>query len=370
MPGHVGLMNVVHVETGRHVYGGAQQVLWLLAALDARGIGNRLVCPPGSGVERAARVAGIDVEPLPCAGDLDVRFLSRLARLLKDRRPDVVHCHGRRGADWLGGRAARRAGIPAIVSRRVDNREARWFARLRYRPFERIVAISQAIADVLAADGVDPGRVTVIQSAVDTERFAAEPDCAAFREEFGLDGDAQVVFCVAQLIPRKGQRFLLEALASLAPRYPRLKAILFGQGPAEAELRSLATNLGLGGVVQFAGFRDDLDDFLGCADLLVHPALEEGLGVAALKAQAAGVPVVAFAAGGLTEAVADGETGMLVTPGDGDALTAAIASLLDDPGRCRQLGARGKQRMQTEFAVDTMADAHAALYRSVLDERR
>lgn len=363
-------MKVVHVETGRHVYGGAQQVLWLVAALEARGIGNRLVCPPGSDIERAARDAGIDVRPLPCAGDLDLRFLFRLARLLEAEPPDLVHCHGRRGADWQGGRAARRAGVPAVVSRRVDNREARWLARLRYRPFERIVAISQAIAEVLAADGVEPGRITVIRSAVDAERFTAEPNCAAFCAEYGLRADTQVIFCVAQLIPRKGQRFLLEALAALAARYPKLRAIFFGRGPAEAELRALATNLGLGGIVQFAGFRDDLDDYLACADLLVHPALEEGLGVAALKAQAAAVPVVAFAAGGLAEAVADGETGLLVPPGDGEALTAAIASLLDDPGRCRQLGARGKHRMQTEFAVDTMADAHVALYRSVLDERR
>jgi len=363
-------MNVVHVETGRHLYGGAQQVLWLVAALKARGIGSRLVCPPGSDVERAARDAGIEVSPLPCAGDLDLRFPFRLARWLKDEPPDLVHCHGRRGADWLGGRAARRAGIPAVVSRRVDNREAAWLARLRYRPFARIVAISQAIADVLAADGVEPGRVTVIRSAVDTERFATEPDCAAFRAEFGLETGTRVVFCVAQLIPRKGQRFLLEALAALAPRHPKLRAIFFGRGPAEAELRALATNLGLGGIVQFAGFRDDLDGYLACADLLVHPALEEGLGVAALKAQAAGVPVVAFAAGGLGEAVADGETGILVPPGDGEALTATIASLLDDPDRCRQLGARGKHRMQTEFAVDKMADAHVALYRSALHERR
>ncbi len=362
-------MKVLHVETGRHLYGGAEQVLWLAGALRNRGCDSPLVCARGSAMAAAARAAGLEVFALPCAGDLDLRFGWRLKRLLERERPDLVHCHSRRGADLLGGRAAGRAGIPAVVSRRVDNREAPWLARLRYRPFAGIVAISETIAEVLCADGIAPERITVIRSAVDTARFERPPDCAAFRREFGLEADQRVLFCAAQLISRKGQRFLLEALASLKVRYPELRAILFGRGPLEAELRALATNLELGGIVQFAGFRDDLDDYLGCADLLVHPALTEGLGVAALKAAAAGVPVVAFAAGGLREAVVDGETGLLTPPGDADALARAIAGLLDDPERCRQLGRQGRRRMQAEFTVAAMADAHMTLYRTILDGR-
>lgn len=362
-------VKIVHVETGRHLYGGAQQVLWLMDGLRARGCDNLLVCAEGADVEAPARAAGHAVQPLPCGGDLDLRFGWHLGGCLKSQQPDLLHCHSRRGADVQSGRTAARARLPAVISRRVDNHEPGWLARFRYRPYARIVAISQAIANVLAEDGVDPRRVSVIRSAVDAGRFATPPDRRAFRDAFGLDEDAQVIFCVAQFIDRKGHRFLLEALAELKTRYPRLRAILFGRGPLETELRALATNLELGGVVQFAGFRDDLDDYLGCADLLVHPALEEGLGVAALKAAAAGVPVVAFAAGGLPEAVADGETGLLLPPGDGAALKHAIAALLDDPARRGQFSEAGRARMQRDFTMDAMADAHLSLYRAVLDER-
>lgn len=361
-------MNVFHVETGRHLYGGAQQVLWLLEGLARAGAEVTLVCAERSAIAGPALDAGLRVIALPCAGDLDLRFGWRLGRLLRRERPDLVHCHSRRGADLLGGRAAQRAGVPAVVSRRVDNREAPWLARLRYRPFRKVIAISETIAAVLRAAGIEADRVTVIRSAVDVERFREPPDGAALRREFELPPETTILFSVGQFIPRKGHRYLLEAMAELVPRYPALHLLLFGRGPLEAELRALATNLGLGGRVQFAGFRDDLDTYLGCADLLVHPALEEGLGVAALKASAAGVPVIAFAAGGLREAVVHEQTGLLVTPGDAGELAAAIAGLLDDAPRRRQFAQAGRQRMQTEFAIQPMVNAHLDLYRAVLDD--
>ncbi len=116
------------------------------------------------------------------------------------------------------------------------------------------------------------------------------------------------------------------------------------------------------------GYREDLDAFIGCFDLFVHPASAEGLGVAVLKASAAGVPVVACDAGGVSEAVSDGETGLLVPPDDADALGEAIARLLDDEPLRERLGAAGRQRMQNDFSTATMADAHRVLYESLLAE--
>lgn len=119
--------------------------------------------------------------------------------------------------------------------------------------------------------------------------------------------------------------------------------------------------------MQFAGFRQDLDDYLACIDLVAHPATAEGLGVAALKAAAAGLPVVAFAAGGLTEAVVDGETGFLVPARDVDALAEAILRLAEDSSLRRTLGATGRKRMQSDFSIEAMANQHAQLYESILN---
>ena len=361
-------MKILHVETGRHFLGGPQQVVYLINALRERGHDNTLVCPPGSGIDAAARSEGIRVQNLFCAGDLDLPFAYRLAQFLKELRPDIVHCHSRRGADILGGLAASLTDIPAVVSRRVDNTEMRLVAALRYRPFTKVIAISQAIADILRDRGVEADRLEVIRSAVDVEAMSAPADCAAFRGEFGLAPDDFVVAAAGQLIPRKGHNYLLQAVADLRHRYPALRLVVFGEGFLLNQLRAQAAALDLGNVVQFAGFREDLDTFVSCFDLFAHPALAEGLGVAALKASAAGVPVVAFAAGGVVEAVADGETGSLVEPGNADALGAAIARFADDPALRQRCGEAGRRRMQNEFSIATMADKHVALYESVLGE--
>jgi glycosyltransferase involved in cell wall biosynthesis len=360
-------VKVLHVETGRHLYGGPQQVIYLAQGLVERGHDCTLVCPPGSGIDAAARMAGLAVRNLFCAGDLDLPFAYRLTQYLKDARPDIVHCHSRRGADVLGGLAASFADVPAVVSRRVDNTEVSMLAALRYRPFRKIVAISAAVARALRAQGVEADRIEIIRSAVDTPVLGPPPDCARLRSEFGIPGTAIVLAAAGQLIARKGHRFLLEAASALAASHPDLRLLIFGDGPLDAELRAQATALGLDEVVSFPGFRDDLDAFMGCFDIFVHPALAEGLGVVTLKAAAAGVPVVAFDAGGLGEAVVDGETGLLVEAGNAGALRDALETLLADRGLASRLGAAGRERMQTEFTIATMVDKHVRLYESVID---
>jgi len=358
-------VKILHVETGRHFLGGPQQVVYLINALRERGHDNILVCPPDSGIDGHARMAGIQVQNLFCAGDLDLPFAYRLSQFLKEEAPDVVHCHSRRGADLLGGLAASYADIPAVVSRRVDNTEMRLLATLRYKPFRKIIAISETIAAVLREHGVEDERISVIRSAVDAEAFAVEPDREACRAEFGIKEGVFTIAAAGQLIPRKGHRYLLEAVANLAHSHAPLRVVIFGDGYLTNQLRAQAASLGLGGVVQFAGFRDDLDDFIACFDLLVHPALAEGLGVAVLKAAAAGVPVVAFDAGGLKESVKHGETGLLVKTEDADALRGAISSMIDDDEGRRRMGAAGIKRMRAEFSIATMADQHVALYESL-----
>ncbi len=360
-------MKILHVETGRHLYGGPQQVVYLARALQDMGHDNLIVCPPGSGIDNAAREAGIPVRNLFCAGDLDLPFAYRLTQFIGRTNPDIVHCHSRRGADVLGGLAASFADVPAVVSRRVDNTEMRVVAALRYRPFKKVIAISQAVARELRERGVEEERLAIIRSAVDTARFDQGGDCAAFRREYGVPDGALLIAAAGQLIPRKGHRYLLQAAAGLAADHDDFRVLIFGDGYLHNQLQAQAEALGIADVVTLAGFREDLDDYVGCFDIFVHPALAEGLGVAALKAAAAGVPVVGFEAGGLSEAVVNDETGMLVAPEDGEALCKTIARMLHDERLRTRLGQAGKKRMQNDFSIATMAQKHVELYESVID---
>ena len=359
-------MHVLHVETGQRLYGGPQQVLYIVAGLRARGVTGTLVCVPGSGIVAPAIALGVDVIEVPTRGDLDPGFIGRLRRVIRAQRPDLVHCHSRRGADFFGGRAAAAEGVPAVLSRRVDNVESTFMARLRYRPFQHVVAISEAIATVLRDTGLDESRLTVIRSAVDCAAFTHTPDRRRLKALFGIGDDQVAIACAGQLIPRKGQRFLLQAVANLRDRLPEMRVVLFGKGAEEQKLRRQCSELGLDSVVTFAGFHPDLDTFLGAFDLLVHPALTEGLGVIALKAQAAGLPVIAFRAGGLVEVVVDGRTGRLTPPADVPALAEAIAELVTDRPLRERYAENATVHANTSFSIDTMVDAHMRLYENLL----
>jgi glycosyltransferase involved in cell wall biosynthesis len=361
-------MKIVHVETGRHFYGGAQQVIWLLSGLRSAGIDCQLVCPPDSAISVAASREDIPVTNLSCAGDHDLRFAWRLRKQLCSDPPDIVHCHSRRGADFLGGWAAKSAGVPAVLSRRVDNPEPAWISDLRYRPYYKVIAISENIAAVLTKSGFDWSRLVVIRDAVDVDCIEIEPDDGVLEREFDIAPSAFSIAVVAQLIPRKGHRFILDVLPGLCTVHPFIKVVFFGTGDNDANLRALSRKLGLSATVRFAGFRHDLDEYLAAFDVLVHPAEREGLGVAMLKGAAAGLPVVAFDIAGATEAVAHGKTGVLIPPGDMAGLQNAIELMIEEPQLRADLGDAGRQRMRDDFSVETMVESHIELYEQILRE--
>ncbi|MDD3352436.1 glycosyltransferase [Zoogloea sp.] len=360
-------MKILHVEAGKHLYGGARQVQYIAEGLAGRGVETVLACPVGSEMARQAP-AGARVVAIRMGGDGDVGMLFRLAGLIRREKPDLVHLHSRRGADTWGALAARLCGVPCVLSRRVDNPESRWAVALKYRLYDHVITISEGIRQVLLEEGLAPEKVSCVRSAVDPTPFLAPVDHEAFRAEFRLPQDALVIGVVAQMIPRKGHRYLFAALPALVEHYPELHVLVFGQGPLLAELRADVVARHLEGVVHFAGFRHDLARWIGGIDMLVHPAEMEGLGVSLLQAAAAGVPVITSRAGGLPEAVLDGVTGLLCPPGDVAALGDAIDRLAADPLLRHQYGDAGRDRILAEFSIDRMVEGNLAVYRQVLGQ--
>lgn len=362
-------MKILHVEAGRHLYGGAQQVLYLMGVLKDWGHQNLLVCPPGAEIAGPARSIAEVVE-LPMAGDLDLSLYTRLRSVAKRFGPDIIHGHSRRGADIYPGLVARGLGCPAVLSRRVDNRERAWLARFRARLFDRVIGISQGIVEVQRSLGVDEGKLVCVRSAVDPTDFLRTVDRQVLRKGLGFEPNTPILAMVAQLIDRKGHRLLLEALEPLWNAYPEWRVLLYGRGPLEERLRMEIEARAWGDRVRLMGFVPNLADYLGGLDLLVHPAYAEGLGVSLLQASAAGLPIVATRAGGIPEAVLDGKTGLLVPAGDRDALTEALSQLMSSPTQRRALGAAGRARVLREFSIAEMARGNLAVYQSLLDARQ
>jgi len=267
-------------------------------------------------------------------------------------------------AELFGAWACAWQRLPAVITRRVDSREAAFWARLKYRPYRGVIAISRAIETQLTDQGLDRARVHRIPSAVDTQRYRPDPTARArVINTFGLRDDALIVAVVAQLIARKGHVVLFAELPELVRRYPQLAVLCFGRGPLERQLRAQIAARQLDGHVRLVGFREDLADLLPGADVLVHPASREGLGVALLEALSCAVPVVACAAGGVVDVLRNDVHGLLVPVNDGLELQRALERLLADSTLRRRLGAAGRMHMQNDFSIAQMIAGHLQVYR-------
>lgn len=306
------------------------------------------------------------------------RNLARMVRLwraMRGRRPDVVH-----GllywAYVTGALTGRAAGVPVVVASRRSlgrfkegHRAMLLLEGVANRATDLVVANSEAVrADAIRQERLDPERVLVIPNGVDVERFAAQ--AAPVRAELGVPADAPLVGVVANLIHYKGHLAFLDAWRRIRERRPDAHALLVGEGPMRAAIERRADELGVAGSVHLLGRRSDVPGLLAAMDVVAHPSEEEGSPNAVLEAMAAGRAVVATAVGGTPEAVLDGRTGLLVPPGDPEAMARAVTALLDDPARAGEMGAAARERVRSEFAVDVMVERYRSLYETALARSR
>jgi len=351
-------MRVLHVDPERAWGGGEVQVLALVRELAARGHVSTVAAHPGGPLARAAAAAA-RVVPLGIVNHFDVRAALALRRLVAAF--DVVHFHTARAhalAPFCRGRGAR-----LVVTRRMDYVPAGGpYVRFLYnRAVDAVIAISEGVRAALVRVGVRAERIRVVPSGIDAGAFVAPPEArAAVRREWRLGDDDVAVVVVGALEARKGHAVLLAAAAALAPAGLGLRYVFCGEGrQAEALVRAAAA---LDGTVELVGFRPDVAACLAAADVVALPSRQEGLGVAALEAMAAGRPVVASRVGGLAEAIVPEETGLLVPPGDPTALATALARLARDPGLRARLGAAGRARVRARYTTARMAEGTLACY--------
>jgi glycosyltransferase involved in cell wall biosynthesis len=217
-------------------------------------------------------------------------------------------------------------------------------------------------------------RLFVIPNGVDVARYGAAgtPAGDAARERvraaLGLSSGARLLIVVAKLFAQKGHRVLLDALRDVE-RAADDAVLLVGEGPEREALERVAGELRLPGV-RFLGNRPDIPELLAASDLFVLPSLWEGLPMALLEAMAAGLPVVATDVAGSRQVVVDGESGILVPPGDAGALARAITRLAGDGAERARLGRGARSRVEREFSAARQAERHAEAYASVLARRQ
>lgn len=352
--------------------GGAEKALYeLVTRLDRERFTPVVGCLTGRGVigrwleERGIRVIYIDLK-----GFWDAAAWFRLRRALKTERPDVLHTflfHAN-----VAGRLAA-VGLPVrrvISSIRVEEPRRRHVAieRITRGLVHAVTCVSQSACDhARRRMKISPDKLHVIPNGVDMAKLAGEPTEPP--REWNLPADAPLVGVIGRLHEQKDPLLMLDAASRVVRERPEVHFAFAGDGPLAAECRNRTGALGLQDNVTWLGWQANVRPLMHRMDLMALSSRWEGMPNVVLEAMACGKPVVATAAGGVPELVKDGGTGILVPPGDAEALAGAMLRVLNDDELRRKMAAAAAARVEESFSMECMVAANEALYEISNTER-
>lgn len=309
------------------------------------------------------------VHYLDMSGRFDLRVLSQLCRIIRDRRIDIIHTHGYK-SDILGVLAARRTGIACVSTPHGFSGKVGWkmgaFIKLgthMLRYFDRVAPLSDELLQDMERFGVPQEKTTFIRNGVDLTEIDPVVQEVANRAPEN-EGMATIGF-IGQMIPRKGIHDLLDAFDALRGQVPSVQLQLLGDGRQRPELETYAASLGSASSVHFLGFRADRLELLSQFRIFVMTSSLEGIPRCMMEAMAVGVPVVAYDIPGVDQLVEHGQTGLLAPHGDKAALVACCRDLLDNPERARELAANARKMIEERYSAARMASEYDALFDSL-----
>ena len=357
-------LRILHTESS--LGWGGQEIRVLT---EARGVARRghevaIAAPPESRIYAEAPRYGVEALALPIARK-GLGGIRALRALIARRTFDVANTHSSTDT-WIAALARTAlASAPTIVRTRhisapvPRNLATRWLYR---SATTRIVTTGERLRkQVIEETGIDGARVVSIPTGIDLERFRPG-DRAGARAALGLPHDRRIVGIVATLRSWKGHRYLLQAVSDLK-RSEVILAVV-GDGPQREALERLAGELGLGERIRFAGDQQDVAPWMQAFDLFCLPSYaNEGVPQALMQAMACALPVVTTPVGSIDEIVTDGDNGVMVRPEDAQGLRAALAALLDDESRRRQLGERALATARARFGEALMVDRMLTVFR-------
>lgn len=365
-------LRILQVVHGLSRGGLENGVINLLNGLPAADFEQAICCLDRRG-ELAARVAsGIPIDVLG-RGRRDMRLPMRLAQVIRERQPDLIHC--RNWNTWPDTVLAHRlaGGIGTLIWSFHGFADGCWFPnRRRFASWllsfatDRLFAVCRDAAERFAGVCKIPkARFDVLYNGVDCARYMPVSDRAELRRRLGFETDELVILTVANFAPVKGHAQLLRAAELvLAASDRRLRFVWLGDGPERAVLQRRLADLGLDDWVQMHGSNDDVHQFLAAADLFVLPSHLEGMSNAILEAMASGLAVVAHAVGGNPELIEHDRTGLLCADGDINALADAIGRLLANDEERLHMGRAARRRARQIFSLEAMLVRYAAFYRN------
>ena len=300
-----------------------------------------------------------------------VHAVGALRTHIQQRQIDLIHCHLPASA-VVGRIAGRTTNTPVVYTQHGplehSNRYSQIMNLRTWRYQDHVIAVSPEVEGSVAQYAPIGPPVTLVQNGIPTDWFA--PDAARraqMRRRLGLAESDVLVGTVAVFRPQKRLDLWLDAAARLRTKHPKVRFVIVGAGPLEAELEARAHELGLDQTLSFVGLQEDVRPYLDAMDLYLMTSDFEGLPIALLEAMSMAVPPVCTSVGGIPDVLADGASGVLCSPGDIPGLVAAVGSLIDDEARRSEIGALARRRVEESHGLGVMLNELEDVYRLVLE---
>lgn len=367
---------LLHIIGGGDSGGAKTHVLSLLRGLMDDGIKVSLVCFLEGDFSKSARDMGIPTIVMP--RNKVSANLQELRRLIREKHPDVIHCHGAK-ANMYANMLRRKVRVPIVTTVHSNpwlDYMGRPVAKLLYgninlRSLKNIpyyICVSEALQKLLISKGFAPKNAYIIHNGVDFSTEVPAMTREQFLQKIGLnyEEDSVIFGIAARLSPVKDIPTLLWAFSRVVGARPSARLIIAGDGEEADKLKQLASEICPAGTVCFAGWLNDTDSFYHAIDVNMLTSLSEGFPYALPEGGKHHCATISTAVGAIPVIVLDGETGLLLEPGDTDMLTKLMLEMIDNPERRGQLGEALYRRTKAEFSLEATVQTQERIYRDIL----
>jgi glycosyltransferase involved in cell wall biosynthesis len=359
-------------------FGGGERVFaQIINGLSPEDFDISLASLPGERLYNSIKKPETGFLPVDFSRRANLALIPKLSALIRKRRIDIVHGQGSRAEFYarLAKGLARRGKYVSTIAMPVEGfdvvpvRKAiyRLLDRVSERFVDRFIVVSDSLRRMLIDQrGLPPWKVVRIYNGIETDRYRQDPEeRKRVRAEFEVADNTLLIGAIGRLVWQKGFEYLIKAAPEIVRTFPNAKIVIVGEGPLLLKLRALSESLGVTNQVVFTGFRSDVRPILSAMDILAIPSLLEGFPMVTLEGMAMGKPIIATAIDGIAEQIENGQSGILVTPGDEAALTSAVIQILNNREFAQNLGSNAIRTLEKKFSVDRMIRNTSEVYQSL-----
>lgn len=368
----------MHIRDSSGIYGAERVILTLGEHINKNRFKFSVLCmksEDGNGEKliSEANQLGIRTIPVNVRGRTDFNAILNIRKILKENAVSIFHSHDFK-SNFYGLLASINLPIKRVTTAHGSTRDSMmkraylfWDERFVYKFFDKIVAVSQNTGIELEKRHVRSKKIEIIQNGLDPTSIEKEKDRTGFEKPLNIPKGHKVVAIIGRLYPDKGHQYFLYAFSKVYQKYPSIKALIFGEGPAEDKIAKQIHDLKLDNRVSLCGVRSDMKNVYKQIDFLVIPSLREGLPYVLLEAMASKVPILATSVGDIPLLIENGVTGYLVSPGESEGLEKGMIDLLSNPTKAREMAKKAYRVVLEKFSADRMVRNTEKLYMSLLN---